>query len=36
MEIKRINSYKDNRFSDKVLKQHGAFTIDVRSGRYGI
>lgn len=28
MEIKRINSYKDNRFSDKVLKQHGAFTAD--------
>ena len=28
MEIKRIDSYSDSRFSPKVLKQHGAFEID--------
>ncbi len=25
--IKRINNYHDRRFSDKILKQHGAFTV---------
>lgn len=28
MEIKRIDSYSDSRFSPKVLKQYGAFEID--------
>lgn len=28
MEIKRINSYKDERFSEKVLLQHGCFLLD--------
>lgn len=28
MKIKRINSYKDNRFSQIVLNQHGAYLID--------
>ena len=28
MEIKRIDSYNDSRFSFKVLKQHGAFEVD--------
>lgn len=27
-EIDRINNYDDKRFSDKVLKQHGAFLIN--------
>lgn len=27
MEIKRINSYEDNRFSNKVLNQHGCFLV---------
>lgn len=26
--IKRINSYFDNRFDDEVLRQHGAFIVD--------
>lgn len=29
MEIRRINNYSDSRFSEKVLKQHGAFEADV-------
>ena len=28
MEIKRINSYDDNRFSQTVLLQHGCFLAD--------
>lgn len=28
MEIKRINSYKDERFSEKILLQHGCFLVD--------
>ena len=28
MEIKRINSYDDNRFSQTVLHQHGCFLVD--------
>lgn len=28
MDIKRIDSYEDERFSKKVLKQHGAFEVD--------
>lgn len=28
MEIKRINTYDDSRFSETVLKQHGCFTAD--------
>ena len=28
LEIKRIHSYKDKRFSDKVLLQHGCFLVD--------
>lgn len=28
VEIERINNYDDKRFSDKVLKQHGAFLIN--------
>lgn len=28
MEIKRIDSYKDERFSEKVLLQHGCFLAD--------
>lgn len=28
MEIKRIDIYTDNRFSQKVLLQHGCFLID--------
>lgn len=28
MEIKRINSYKDERFSETVLLQHGCFLVD--------
>ncbi|MBO5254122.1 MAG: hypothetical protein J6C51_09300 [Clostridia bacterium] len=28
MEIKRINTYKDERFSEKVLLQHGCFLAD--------
>lgn len=28
LEIKRIHSYKDQRFSDKVLLQHGCFLVD--------
>lgn len=28
MEIKRINSYKDDRFSGKALLQHGCFLVD--------
>ena len=28
MTIERINTYHDERFSDKVLKQHGAFLVD--------
>lgn len=28
MEIKRINSYTDSRFSQNVLRQHGAFLLD--------
>ena len=28
MEIKRINSYDDNRFSQTVLHQHGCFLAD--------
>ena len=27
MEIKRINSYDDNRFSQTVLLQHGCFFL---------
>ena len=30
-EIKRIDSYVDERFDDEVLKQHGAFIVD---GKY--
>ena len=28
MEIKRINTYEDDRFSEKVLLQHGCFLVD--------
>lgn len=28
MKIERINGYCDNRFSKKVLRQHGAFLVD--------
>ncbi|MCD7732555.1 MAG: hypothetical protein LUH56_03850 [Oscillospiraceae bacterium] len=28
MKIERINSYTDKRFSERVLKQHGAFLVD--------
>ena len=28
LDIERINSYEDNRFSEKVLKQHGAFVVN--------
>ena len=28
MEIQRINSYVDKRFSEKVLLQHGCFLAD--------
>ena len=28
MEVKRINSYNDDRFTKKVLNQHGAFLVD--------
>lgn len=28
MEIERINSYRDARFSQKVLNQHGCFLVD--------
>lgn len=28
MEIKRINTYEDNRFSKKALYQHGCFIVD--------
>lgn len=28
MEIKRIDTYADNRFSQKVLFQHGCFLVD--------
>lgn len=28
MNIERINSYTDKRFSERILKQHGAFLID--------
>ncbi len=28
MEIKRVNAYKDERFSEKVLFQHGCFLAD--------
>ena len=28
MEIKRVNSYEDQRFSQKVLYQHGCFLVD--------
>ena len=28
MEISRINAYEDNRFSEKVLLQHGCFLVD--------
>ena len=28
MEISRINAYEDNRFSEKVLLQHGCFIVD--------
>ena len=28
MEIKRINTYEDNRFSQTVLHQHGCFLVD--------
>lgn len=28
MEIQRINSYEDHRFSRKVLQQHGCFLVD--------
>ncbi len=28
MDIKRIDSYEDNRFDKKVLKQHGAFEVN--------
>ena len=28
MEIKRINSYHDSRFSQKVLLQHGCFLVE--------
>ncbi len=28
MEIKRLNSYRDERFSEKVLLQHGCFLVD--------
>ena len=28
MDIKRIDSYEDERFRKKVLKQHGAFEVD--------
>mgnify|MGYP003472302551 FL=1 len=31
MEIKRINSYDDNRFSQTVLHQHGCFLADGKS-----
>lgn len=31
MEIERVDSYKDTRFSEKVLYQHGAFLVD---GKY--
>lgn len=28
LDMERINSYEDNRFSEKVLKQHGAFVVN--------
>ena len=28
MEIQRINIYKDDRFPNEILLQHGAFVID--------
>ena len=28
MEITRINTYEDNRFSTKALLQHGCFLVD--------
>lgn len=28
MEIQRINTYDDNRFSQTVLHQHGCFFVD--------
>ena len=28
VKIQRINAYEDARFSEKVLKQHGAFVIN--------
>lgn len=28
MEVKRIDSYSDDRFAQKVLNQHGAFLVD--------
>ncbi len=28
MEIKRINTYEDSRFSQRVLRQHGCFLVD--------
>ena len=28
MEVRRINTYEDNRFSEKVLLQHGCFLVD--------
>lgn len=28
MDIQRINTYQDDRFSQKVLKQHGCFLVD--------
>lgn len=28
LDIERINSYEDNRFSEKVLRQHGAFVVN--------
>lgn len=27
-DIQRINGYEDNRFSQKILRQHGAFLVD--------
>ena len=28
MEIKRIDTYRDERFSQRVLRQHGCFLVD--------
>ena len=28
LDIERINSYEDNRFSEKALRQHGAFVVN--------